>query len=211
MEVEPQQEEKTPKIELLPPSKTLYIRNLNEKISISEMKETLMEIFSQYGEILQVVLKKNIRMRGQCFIVFSKEEEATAALEDCQEDELFDKNMLINYAKEKSDIVAKLDGTYIPKENREKKEVKSLPQKKVKTESNSTTQNPLQEAKAQTSTKHSIKESYINVRVSVILAKRNHPKQHSLYRKYPRKHFTRGSNSPLPRFHRLFGSEDDKA
>lgn len=54
----------------LTPNNTLYISNLNEKVPLEELKDTLFNIFEEYGEILDIVAKKNIRMRGQAFLIF---------------------------------------------------------------------------------------------------------------------------------------------
>lgn len=38
------------------PNNTIYISNLNEKVPIDELKDTLYNIFEEYGEILDVKL-----------------------------------------------------------------------------------------------------------------------------------------------------------
>lgn len=38
------------------PNNTLYINNLNEKVPLDELKDTLFEMFEEYGEILDVSL-----------------------------------------------------------------------------------------------------------------------------------------------------------
>tara|TARA_R110002050_G_scaffold180511_1_gene314113 strand:- start:515 stop:739 length:225 start_codon:yes stop_codon:yes gene_type:complete len=48
----------------LPPSQTLYIANLREKVKKEELKKALYAIFSQFGPILDVVALKTARMRG---------------------------------------------------------------------------------------------------------------------------------------------------
>ena len=64
-----------------PPNHTLYINNLNERVKLEssdhlilltflDLKEQLHQLFSAYGKILAVHAKKNIRMRGQAFVVF---------------------------------------------------------------------------------------------------------------------------------------------
>lgn len=46
------------------PSQTLYLNRLNEKVPIDELRDALHVLFSQHGEVLTVVVKKNIKMRG---------------------------------------------------------------------------------------------------------------------------------------------------
>ena len=47
-----------------PPNSTLYINNLNERVHIEDMKQALYDIFYKYGKILDIKVKRNIRMRG---------------------------------------------------------------------------------------------------------------------------------------------------
>ncbi|KAG0228880.1 hypothetical protein BGW42_001890 [Actinomortierella wolfii] len=94
------------------PSPTLYIKNLNESIKLEVLKKSLKTIFGQYGEILDIVAHKNIRMRGQAFVAFDNVEAATKAMEEVQSFPLYGKPMTIQYAKNKSDVHAKRDGEF---------------------------------------------------------------------------------------------------
>jgi len=104
----------------LAPNQTIYLKNLNEKSRKSDLKRALYALFSQFGPILDVVALKTPKMRGQAFVVFRDIIAATNAMRDMQNFVFFDKPMLIQYAKGKSDAIAKLDGTFQAKENREK-------------------------------------------------------------------------------------------
>eukprot|EP00116_Pleurobrachia_bachei_P010252 sb/3470514/ len=100
----------------LPPCQTLYINNLNEKVKMEELKKSLYAIFSQFGEILEIVAGKSLKARGQAFVVFKDINSASNALRSMQGFPFYEKPMRINYAKKKSDAVAKLDGTYTAKD-----------------------------------------------------------------------------------------------
>ncbi|KAK9371362.1 hypothetical protein V1509DRAFT_614428 [Lipomyces kononenkoae] len=100
----------TPEPERREPSKTLYIRNLDESIKVPLLKESLDAVFSPYGDILDIVAHGNIRMRGQAFVVFDDVESAASALEEVQGFELFDKPMVVQFAKTKSDATVKQEG-----------------------------------------------------------------------------------------------------
>jgi len=128
----------------VPPNETLYINNLNEKIKKEEMRRALYSVFCQFGTVLDVLVKKTLKMRGQAFVVFRDIGSATTALRQMQNFPFFDKQMKIQYAKVKSDLIAKLQGTFVEREKRprpekaqkEKKEKKRPPKKnKVDTES----------------------------------------------------------------------------
>ncbi|KAJ7551803.1 hypothetical protein O6H91_06G029200 [Diphasiastrum complanatum] len=103
-----------------PPNQTIYINNLNEKIKKEELKKSLHAVFSQFGKILDIVVSKALKLRGQAWVVFDEVTAATNALRQMQGFPFYDKPMRIQYAKTKSDAVAKADGTYVPRDLREK-------------------------------------------------------------------------------------------
>ena len=75
------------------------------------MKEALTEIFSEYGTIIDIVAKTNLRAKGQAFIVFDDTEAAQRAIQEVQGFELFDKPMTLDYAKTKSDATVLQNGS----------------------------------------------------------------------------------------------------
>ncbi|XP_034489854.1 U1 small nuclear ribonucleoprotein A isoform X2 [Drosophila innubila] len=94
------------------PNQTIYINNLNEKIKKEELKKSLYAIFSQFGQILDIVALTTLKMRGQAFVIFKEIGSASNALRTMQGFPFYDKPMRIGYSKTDSDIVAKLKGTY---------------------------------------------------------------------------------------------------
>ncbi|CUS21909.1 LAQU0S04e03598g1_1 [Lachancea quebecensis] len=88
----------------IPPKKTLYVNNLNDKIKIQTLRENLYLLFSTYGEVLQInVSKKN---RGQAFIVLRTADEANIAMISLQKEPFFDKELHIQFSKQDSKLVA---------------------------------------------------------------------------------------------------------
>ena len=98
-----------------PPNNTIYINNLNEKVKkegnsvlehcllvltdlwflfLSELKKSLYAIFSQFGEILDIVALKTLKMRGQAFVVFREISSATSAIRSMQGFPFYDKPMV---------------------------------------------------------------------------------------------------------------------
>ena len=75
------------------------------------MKEALAEIFSEYGNVVDLVAKKNLKAKGQAFIVFDDVEAAERAIKEVQGFELFDKPMILDYAKTKSDATVEREGS----------------------------------------------------------------------------------------------------
>ncbi|XP_077978396.1 U1 small nuclear ribonucleoprotein A-like [Glandiceps talaboti] len=113
------------------PNNTIYINNLNEKIKKDELKKSLYAIFSQFGQILDIVAMKTLKMRGQAFVIFKELGSATNALRSMQGFPFYDKPMRIGYSKTDSDLIAKMKGTYVERK-REKKKPEEKPVKVVK-------------------------------------------------------------------------------
>ncbi|XP_051230953.1 U1 small nuclear ribonucleoprotein A [Lolium perenne] len=114
------------------PNVTIYINNLNEKTKLEELKKSLKAVFSQFGKILDVLAFKTLKHKGQAWVVFEDVESATKALKGMQDFPFYDKPMRIQYAKTKSDVIAKADGTFVPREKRKRSDEK--PEKKQKRE-----------------------------------------------------------------------------
>ncbi|KAL8159316.1 hypothetical protein V2J09_000853, partial [Rumex salicifolius] len=105
----------------IPPNQTIYVKNINEKVKKDELKRSLYCLFSQYGRILDVVALKTPKLRGQAWICFSEVTAASSAVRQMQNFPLYDKPMRIQYAKSKSDCVAKEDGTYDKKKKQDER------------------------------------------------------------------------------------------
>eukprot|EP00960_Hanusia_phi_P060438 764506-Hanusia_phi.AAC.1 len=54
------------------PNQTLYINNLNDKVSKQVLRSELYVLCSQFGSVLDVVALKTDKMRGQAFVVFQQ-------------------------------------------------------------------------------------------------------------------------------------------
>ena len=118
---------------LLAKNPTLYIQNLNERVKIPDLKNALYQLVStnaaQHGaEVVEVHAKRNIRARGQAFVVFNDEDAAEAALQSLRGHMFFGKPLRINYAKKESDVTKKMRGTFEESEktSRETKRVQEL-------------------------------------------------------------------------------------
>merc|ERR1712224_1145963 len=114
----------------VPPNMTLYVNNLNDKINTETLKKSLREVFAAFGGIIDIIAMKASKRRGQAWIIFKEMSSATNALKSLQGFPFYNKPMRIAYAKTKSDVVAKADGTYV---ERPKKIVKREDLRKGKT------------------------------------------------------------------------------
>lgn len=109
-----------------PPSQTIYVSNIFDKIGKVELKKMLHCLFSQFGRILDIVCVKSKALRGQAWVVFGDVASATNAMSNLQGFPFYDKPMRIQYAKGKSDVVAKREGSF-PQKGKDAKKKKIGP------------------------------------------------------------------------------------
>ncbi|XP_078272605.1 U2 small nuclear ribonucleoprotein B'' [Rhinoraja longicauda] len=122
------------------PNQTIYINNINDKVKKEELKRALYALFSQFGQIVDIVALKTMKMRGQAFVIFKEIICATSALRQIQGFPFYGKPMRIQYAKTDSDLVSKMRGTFADKEKKkEKKKTKAQEQIAASKKANQTT------------------------------------------------------------------------
>jgi RNA recognition motif-containing protein len=79
-------------------------------VKIDQLKEALEEIFSEYGSIIDIVAKSNLKAKGQAFVVFEDVESAQRAIQEVNGFELLGKPMVLDYAKSRSDATVLKEG-----------------------------------------------------------------------------------------------------
>ena len=102
------------------PNQTLYLKNIDWGIKKALLKRALYSLFTRHGKVLEVIILRRDGLRGQAWIVFEDVQASTAALQAENGFTFFGKDLVIQYAKEKSDRIAKREGTYVPKAKRQK-------------------------------------------------------------------------------------------
>jgi U2 small nuclear ribonucleoprotein B'' len=102
------------------PNATLYVKNIDWKIKKLLLRRALYSLFTRHGKVLEIVTLRRDGLRGQAWIIYEDVQAATAALKAEQGFTFFGKDLVIEYAREKSDRIAKQDGTYVPKAKRQK-------------------------------------------------------------------------------------------
>jgi len=85
------------------PAPSVYVRNLEERVKPEPLKQALRAIFSEYGNVIDVVAKTNLKAKGQAFVVFVSPESAAAAIDEVQGFDLFDRPMHLAFARTRSD------------------------------------------------------------------------------------------------------------
>jgi U2 small nuclear ribonucleoprotein B'' len=105
---------------IYPPNPTLYLSNIDWSIKKPLLKRSLLALFTRHGKVIEViVLRGNASggkpLRGQAWVVFESLAAANAAIEAERGFIFFGKPLMVNYAKEVSDRIAKRDGSYSTK------------------------------------------------------------------------------------------------
>jgi RNA recognition motif-containing protein len=72
-------------------------------VKIQPLTESLKLIFSEFGDVVDIIAKKNLAAKGQAFVVFRQPDSARSAIEELQGFPLFDKPMKLSLAKTRSD------------------------------------------------------------------------------------------------------------
>ena len=131
-------EEKKEEEKPLPPSHTLYVNNLYEKLKEEGMKNTisngltslfvnsvlrkeLASLFNPHGNVISILAGSSVKKRGQAWIVYDDIPSAERAMAALQGHNFHGKAMRVAFAKAKSDIIAKRDGTYVERPKVEKR------------------------------------------------------------------------------------------
>ncbi|VEU42796.1 unnamed protein product [Pseudo-nitzschia multistriata] len=107
------------------PNNTLYVSNIDWKVKKPLLRRALYSLMTRHGKVLDIIALRKDGLRGQAFVVFDDVQAATAALQTEQGFTFFGKDLKLAFAKEKSDRIAKRDGTYVPRAKRRKREVNS--------------------------------------------------------------------------------------
>ena len=93
---------------------SLYVTNLPNKLQKADLRLSLYTLFSTYGPVLDVVAMRTAKMRGQAHVVFRDIQTSTQAMRALQDFEFFGQQLKIQYARGRSNIFQRLEGTYKP-------------------------------------------------------------------------------------------------
>jgi RNA recognition motif-containing protein len=87
--------------------RSIYIRNINNRTKPAELVPKLHDFYSHFGTVLDVIAKKNLRARGQAFVVFEQPSAAVAAVRETNGFELLGQPIEVKWAKAMSDVAVK--------------------------------------------------------------------------------------------------------
>lgn len=88
----------------------MYVRNLEERVKPEALKETLLAIFEEFGNVVDIVAKTNLKAKGQAFVIYDNPQSAQQAIQDAQGFEVFGKPMEVALARTRSDATVLRSG-----------------------------------------------------------------------------------------------------
>lgn len=88
------------------PCRSLYVRNLPEKLQKTKLRRLLHAAFTTYGHVVWIVAEKTIKLRGQAFVTFEHQSSATNALRKMHGTEFMGRVISVTYAKAVTDRAA---------------------------------------------------------------------------------------------------------
>lgn len=80
---------------------TVYINNLNEKVSVNTLRNELRQVFKAYNPT-SIYLRKTLMMKGQAFVLFPKSVDANVIIKRFNNHKILQKPMRLKIAKTKS-------------------------------------------------------------------------------------------------------------
>lgn len=96
-------------MEALKPCRTIYVRNLPDKLSKPRLRTYLHALFSPYGHVEEIIAEKTSVLRGQAFITYEHQSSATVAVRKLHSSLFYGRNMSVTYAKQVSDRLARTE------------------------------------------------------------------------------------------------------
>ncbi|KAI5970641.1 hypothetical protein CANMA_000308 [Candida margitis] len=86
------------------PKQTIYINNINDKVSINKVKSEL-GLLLQQCKPTNISLAKTLKLKGQAFITFHTIYDASKAIENLNNKEVFSKRINATFAEQNSDAL----------------------------------------------------------------------------------------------------------
>jgi RNA recognition motif-containing protein len=93
----------------LAPSQTLYIRNLDDRVSVTELKRQLYCLFSFVAPVVEIEARKGQKTRGQAWVSFATVEIASTVMQRLQGFTFLGREISIEFAKARSRSIAEYE------------------------------------------------------------------------------------------------------
>ncbi|EGX95728.1 small nuclear ribonucleoprotein [Cordyceps militaris CM01] len=98
-------------VSLHPDTRNVYVQNLEERVKPEPLTSALRTIFSEFGQVVDIVAKTNLKAKGQAFVVFDTPASAQEAVDEINGFPLFDKPMRLAMARSYSDKTVEMSGS----------------------------------------------------------------------------------------------------
>lgn len=85
------------------PCRTIYIRNLPDKLNKVRVRLLLHALLSTYGHVIGIIAEKTIKLRGQAFVTFEHQSSATIAVRKLHATTFMGRQISVTYAKAVTD------------------------------------------------------------------------------------------------------------
>lgn len=106
------------------PSQTLYFRNLDDRLSVPELKRQLYCLISSVAPVVEIEARRGLHTRGQAWVSFSSIEVSSIVMQRLQGFNLLGKELKIEYAKKNSKCIAEFYESGSNFDNKQKEEEK---------------------------------------------------------------------------------------
>ncbi|VEU23994.1 DEKNAAC105200 [Brettanomyces naardenensis] len=89
---------------LVEPNYTIYVKNLNDKVSKSAMQRNLYVLFSTYCDVVRISYRNKGKLRGQAWLNVSSIEDAELALVRLRGISMFGKKVEMEFSGKVGDV-----------------------------------------------------------------------------------------------------------
>ena len=90
------------------PKRTIYINNINEKVSINKVRSALGILLQKFTPI-SISVAKTLKLKGQAFVTFPSIDNASKAIETLNNQEVFNQRINATFAELNSDTLLNKD------------------------------------------------------------------------------------------------------
>jgi len=100
------------------PCHTIYINNINDKVKKVELLRQIYTLASTYGKVIDIMISKAPKLRGQAFVTYKEIADATSAIKRLQGFPFYEKPLRVAFARRESTMITQAKKYQAPKDER---------------------------------------------------------------------------------------------
>merc|ERR1712227_228836 len=100
------------------PCHTIYINNINDKVKKVELLRQVYALTSTYGQVIDIMISKAPKLRGQAFVTYKEIADASSAIKRLQGFPFYDKPLKVAFARRESTMITQAKKYQAPKDER---------------------------------------------------------------------------------------------